>query len=588
MNIPKISPFKLLKPYGQGDLALFFGREEETRRLTEALLQTKFMLLYGASGTGKTSLIQCGLQGKFSPRDWMPIFVRRGQEGFPEAIRQALKEQYEACYAVVYPGSAPPPMEHLSLREWVQALFDIAFVPVYLILDQFEEIFILGTEAEQVAFFETLRDLRLFEEDLFCKLLIITREEYIAHFYRFEAQLPFLFEYRFRVEKMREGQLERVVRKTLEAKYPGYPDFDVDDKVPAQIVQNLGDERKEVDLTTLQVYLDRLYREDLQRVEADGIGRGHICFDLHLIGEHSMENVLSDFLDEQLAKVTERLRTRHATELQQQTGNIPLQVLYSLVTDQGTKRIRSAEESHAILNSKKHLSASFALVEDCFNELAGSDCRILNRLSSAKTGEQYYEIAHDRLAEQVSPKNNAAEMRYREAMTTLANKQKLHEEVSKNSRKQEYLSLGELELVGQTVNLERLELTALRDFYESSQRYHQRRRRRQRWVTVGALAAAVVFGLVALVAVIQTQLAERRQKEAKSAQEQAEANLHKFYEARYIGMIERAETYLVLEESEYALFEYKQAQAFWYDTLYKTQVVPDSLAKYIHQIQNQQ
>jgi hypothetical protein len=492
---PPNSPFKLLNPYEKGDVGIYFGRENETRQLAEALMRSKFMLLYGASGTGKTSLIQCGLQGMFSPRDWLPIFVRRGAN-FIESLRASVLEQYRSRYRLRYPGREPALPEDLSLREAVQYLFNIAYVPVYLILDQFEEIFTLGDEAEQEAFFKALDDLRLFEEDLFCKLLIVTREEYIAHFYRYEKELPFLFEYRFRVEKMRREQLLQVVEGTLQAPYPGYPAFQTDHGASGQILYNLTDERGEIDLTTLQVYLDRLYQEDLERLP--GTSRNHVLFDSALVGENKLHNVLSDFLDRQVTVVNERLVLQGS----EHSKNPTLQVLFKLVTAQGTKQNRSATEIYEEL-SLGRFDLSPETVQHCLDLLAGADIRILNRLRFAKTDEERFEIVHDRLAEQVFAKFNAEEISRREARITIEYKEKRFIEMK------EYLSRGELELVGKSLNVERLE-AQLQGFYTQSLDFHKRRERRQRMVTMGAVAAALVFGVVAVFAYWQTRVAEEQ------------------------------------------------------------------------------
>lgn len=596
MKYPEVSPFKLLKPYGQEDLSLFFGRAGETRQLAEALMRAKFILLYGASGTGKTSLIQCGLQGMFSPRDWMPLFVRRGNSGFPEAIRQALTEQYEEYYSTLRLGETPPPTDELPLRDLMQALFNLAYVPIYLILDQFEEVFTLGNEAEQATFFETLRTLRLFEEDLFCKILVVVREEYIAHFYRFEKQLPFLFEHRFRIEKMREGQLEQVVRGTLEAEYPGYPLFRAAAGAPLQIVRNLTDERGEVELTTLQVYLDRLYREDLARMDKQ-TPREHVFFDDALIGTHKLSNVLSDFLDRQTLRVADRINFPGVikTETGAPSENFALQILFKLVTSQGTKQNRSAAEVQQELEAGR-ISIDEAFVRQYLDELAGPDSRILSRLRYVKSGEERFEIAHDRLAEVVFAKFNAVEVRQREARTTIENKKKRFDEAAGDLKKQrhEYLSLGELELVGQSLNVGRLG-AGLQAFFRESREYHVERRQRERWVAVWLGVAAAVFLGVAVVAGVfykdaQTarQLADKRRLEAEAERKSAETNLQRVYEARYKDMVKRAEGYLALKSPAFALYEYEAAKKFWRDTLYIDQNIPDTLSRWIEDIRKDQ
>ena len=71
-------PFKFLDPYTQADRDIFFGRDRETDELYSRLLASGLLLVYGVSGSGKTSLVQCGLANKFEAADCLPITVRRG------------------------------------------------------------------------------------------------------------------------------------------------------------------------------------------------------------------------------------------------------------------------------------------------------------------------------------------------------------------------------------------------------------------------------------------------------------------------------------------------------------------------------
>ena len=82
MTATKKYPFKFLDAYSQADHDFFFGREEEVAALYEMVFQTDILLVYGASGTGKTSLIQCGLANKFQPcpaPDYIYICYSPGQ-----------------------------------------------------------------------------------------------------------------------------------------------------------------------------------------------------------------------------------------------------------------------------------------------------------------------------------------------------------------------------------------------------------------------------------------------------------------------------------------------------------------------------
>jgi len=82
-------PFKFLDAYTREDADIFFGREAEVDALYEMVFQTDLLLVYGASGTGKTSLIQCGLASKFQSHDWLALNIRRGSD-LNEALEKAL------------------------------------------------------------------------------------------------------------------------------------------------------------------------------------------------------------------------------------------------------------------------------------------------------------------------------------------------------------------------------------------------------------------------------------------------------------------------------------------------------------------
>ena len=71
------SPFKFLDAFTLADKDVFFGREEEVKNLYELVYKTRLVLLYGLSGTGKTSVIQCGLAARFDGTDWYPFTIRR-------------------------------------------------------------------------------------------------------------------------------------------------------------------------------------------------------------------------------------------------------------------------------------------------------------------------------------------------------------------------------------------------------------------------------------------------------------------------------------------------------------------------------
>ncbi|MEL6254775.1 MAG: ATP-binding protein, partial [Bacteroidota bacterium] len=138
------SPFKFLDAYTRKDRDVFFGRETEIEILYDLVSQNRLVLVYGQSGAGKTSLIQCGLSNRFKPTNWFPIFIRRGNN-LNDSIRHELEE------ALGYKSEA-------SLPEIIEELYEEYLRPIYLILDQLEEVFILGDEEERELFIRDIAD----------------------------------------------------------------------------------------------------------------------------------------------------------------------------------------------------------------------------------------------------------------------------------------------------------------------------------------------------------------------------------------------------------------------------------------------
>jgi WD40 repeat protein len=60
----RINPFPGLRPFTQEEDYLFFGREEQTIELLQRLGGNRFVAVVGTSGSGKSSLVRCGLMSQ--------------------------------------------------------------------------------------------------------------------------------------------------------------------------------------------------------------------------------------------------------------------------------------------------------------------------------------------------------------------------------------------------------------------------------------------------------------------------------------------------------------------------------------------
>src|SRR5258708_19432817 len=56
------NPFPGLRPFRDDEEHLFFGRESQVDMMIDKLARTRFLAVVGTSGSGKSSLVNCGLR----------------------------------------------------------------------------------------------------------------------------------------------------------------------------------------------------------------------------------------------------------------------------------------------------------------------------------------------------------------------------------------------------------------------------------------------------------------------------------------------------------------------------------------------
>ena len=243
------SPFKFLDPFTKDDKDIFFGRDAEIDQLYEMVFESNLLLVYGESGTGKTSLVQCGLSSRFSDTDWLSILVRRGNRNINEVLMETLNQV-----------ARKPIPAGTSATKAIESVYLDHFRPIYLIFDQFEELFVadLGsTPAERQQFSQSIAELLASNQE--CTVIFVMREEYLAKLYEFESgHLPKIFNKRMRIERMSPINVEQVITRTC-ARYN--IELEKPDLTVHKIIEKISGEQAGIHLAYLQVYLDKLYQQ---------------------------------------------------------------------------------------------------------------------------------------------------------------------------------------------------------------------------------------------------------------------------------------------------------------------------------------
>ncbi|MEQ1745727.1 MAG: ATP-binding protein [Saprospiraceae bacterium] len=533
-------PFKFLDAYAREDSDIFFGRNDEIENLYEMVFQSDLLLVYGASGTGKTSLIQCGLANKFQTHDWLPLFIRRGSN-----LNQAFANELETAGGTLAEAdnnaldwldddlsnetSASAATKTLSpLARRLRAIYLRHFKPVYLIFDQFEELYVLGDKKEQDKFIESVQEILRVEQPV--KIIISIREEYLGYLYDFERAVPELLRKKLRVEPMNLDKVQTVITSVGQL-----PNSNVrletgqEAAIANQIFEKIrgGATSLTIELPYLQVFLDKLYLHATgdEHRQADAL----LSLDtLKKIG--NIGDVLRDFLDEQVLLIARAL---------DQKPDAIWRILSPLVTLDGTKEPLSGPD---LCNRRPEMAP--ALIDSTLQAL------VKGRILRFTEHNQRYEIAHDSLAKQIAAKRSDEEISLLEVQRMIKS------QVAMKAEAREYFS--EKQLAFMEPYLQKLTLGNEENTHiENSRKFLRQKKKKQQQrkkVTYASIAAAfVLLAALAIWALGQKKTAEESLEKVERTEIVKKAEELKTY----------GDSYRDLQKDSSALDTYQQA----WDTL---------------------
>ncbi|HJQ69926.1 MAG TPA: hypothetical protein VKA70_13190 [Blastocatellia bacterium] len=235
------SPYPGIEPFRFMDQQIFAARDAEIWDLQSSITIYRAVLIYGDSGTGKSSLINAGLTPRILDEDYMPdrlrVQPRAGKEIKVERIRSSAGE-CESFLPSTFAKDETTASFDISIEAFMSRLLEfkpsaaerraVSLSPI-LIFDQFEEFITLfeenmrGDHAAQAAeaaecqkkILDSLVQL-INDEELPIKLLFVFREDYLAKLNILFEHVPKLLDQYLRLLPPHTKDLKQIIRAPFE------------------------------------------------------------------------------------------------------------------------------------------------------------------------------------------------------------------------------------------------------------------------------------------------------------------------------------------------------------------------------------
>lgn len=387
--------FPGLRPYASDERALFFGRENESDNLYYSVLSNKVTLLYGQSGSGKSSLINCALIPRLMADSVSVVWLRvvaQTEKGTPGLTGHVLPTNADEPSTISLElGDDATAAPAKLLAETIAGIIPDAISAdgnsntVIVLLDQFEEVFDKLEPATQHRVMDFLADLRQ-ERTFLWHVLLSLRSEYVGHLAILAEYVRGVFDSPIHVQPLAFEQARAVLHRTARASRTG----------------SVGNAQYELDSDPFILddeAVDLILEECATNVEAEAvnllllqvIGRALVEQFVKKLPEGPKRAIDSKLLTPGWFKDTKKknfelvLESAFADSRQRKKS---LSILERMVTDSGRRQIVRRSE---IIDSKTGEGASIV------GALVHNDVIREERVFS----DRRYEISHDFVADAV-------------------------------------------------------------------------------------------------------------------------------------------------------------------------------------------
>ena len=379
-----------LRPFEASDARFFFGRDAEVEDLVGLTLSNQVMLLYAASGAGKSSLLKAAVIPRLERDEQfevLPIARFRG-------LREEVPGDRNVFVAAVLSSLAPLGAREASLQAYLEEQphgeTPDGPAPRALVIDQFEEIFTAYPERweDRPGLFADLA--AALRDDPLLRVVLSIREDFVAQLDSYAGLLPDGFRARYRLQRLGRAAALRALQEPARA--AGCP---FADGVAEQLVDDLRKVRVDTEHGTKEV-VDEFVEPVQLQVAARSLWHALPETAQEITEEHrqrfgNVDEVLRDFYDDAMSAA--------ATASRMPEDSLRERFAQAFITPAGTRGtvFWTREETGGIRGG-------------AIEEL---DARHLIR-AELRAGARWYELTHDRLIEPIRASNRVRDLGRRE------------------------------------------------------------------------------------------------------------------------------------------------------------------------------
>jgi len=243
-QIPPSEPYKFLDFFTEKDTGIFHGREYATERLISLIIANRLSILYGESGTGKTSLLMAMVLPRLRSEDFYIAYARPRSDLFKEV---------ESAIGAALPVAPLSNQEITTLRSIVENRLPKAG-RLLIVLDQFEELFTRQGPEVRKAFISQLVELiDISEREVRC--LLSLRSDYLDRLDELESYIrrdP--LQYRMRLYNLGQDEASAAIRNPALA-----CEINLEHELLEQLLKDL--EQEGIAPSQLQIVCYELWRD---------------------------------------------------------------------------------------------------------------------------------------------------------------------------------------------------------------------------------------------------------------------------------------------------------------------------------------